>query len=207
MELLMGKLLLLLLPLNLWAGNHPIYDQILKNRPNIDKKYAMELSNEIYKVSKEYDIPKNIYTAIIAQESGYNIDAKGSCHTGYAKVLPCEREEKLNMCIDMLWQNPVFDVQDCKNEANKIWVKTELCKDFGLSQVNSWNIKKYNLDVDRLLNDMYYSLKWGAHILSGFKKRYAAKDPDWWTRFNCGSRGTTKRQTCQNYKRKVSRYL
>lgn len=63
---------------NSWAvdlSKHPIYAQIVKNKPTINKVYAMHLSNLIYKVTKKYDVPANIYTAILAQESGYKLEA------------------------------------------------------------------------------------------------------------------------------------
>ena len=68
---------------------HPIYAQIIKNKPGIDKEYAMEVSNIIYKMHKKYHIPSRIFTAILMQESGYSLKAKGK-HCGYTKEL--ERE-------------------------------------------------------------------------------------------------------------------
>lgn len=68
----------LLFTFNLHAADcakHPVYCQVLINKPKIDKKYAMKLSNAIYKASRKYRIPKHVYTAIIAQESGYKLNA------------------------------------------------------------------------------------------------------------------------------------
>lgn len=62
---------------------NPIYYQILKNNPKIDKKYAMKLSNAIYHVAKLYNINPKRYAAILGQESMYKLDAvnctKGKC--------------------------------------------------------------------------------------------------------------------------------
>ena len=60
---------------------HPIYCQITKNKPSINKNYAMKLSNIIYKTHKKYNIPSRIFTAILMQESGYNLKAS-NCHRG-----------------------------------------------------------------------------------------------------------------------------
>lgn len=85
------KILLILLSLftfNAMAGEcdkHPIYCQIVKNKPKIDKKYAMRLSNVIYKMHKKYHIPTRIFTAILRQESGYSLEAKGK-QCGYTKL-------------------------------------------------------------------------------------------------------------------------
>jgi len=58
-----------------YAEDHPIYNQIIKNAPKIDKKYAFDLSNKIHKVTKKYNLNARIYTAILAQESMYKLDA------------------------------------------------------------------------------------------------------------------------------------
>ncbi|HLD91698.1 MAG TPA: transglycosylase SLT domain-containing protein [Patescibacteria group bacterium] len=52
------------------------YRQILKNKPNIDKKYATKLAKLIDRHSIKHKIPAHIYTAILMQESGYKLGAK-----------------------------------------------------------------------------------------------------------------------------------
>lgn len=49
---------------------HPIYSKIVKLKPNIDKKYAMYLSNLIHKYAKKYNQNPFISVAIAMQESG-----------------------------------------------------------------------------------------------------------------------------------------
>lgn len=151
-------------------NKHPIYEQILRNRPSINKTYAMNLSNVIHSVSVKYSIPKHIYTAILMQESNYRL---GSVRT-----------------IKGYYQGKVVEVQT----------------DFGISQIYWRNVQKLNLDIDKLTSDLVYSVEAGAKILAGFK-RYSKEDENWWTRYNCGTRGSTNRYTCQRYKTKVERYL
>lgn len=55
---------------NICAQN-PIYCQIVKNKPTINRKYAMKLSNLIYKITKNHNINAHSFTAILAQESMY----------------------------------------------------------------------------------------------------------------------------------------
>lgn len=170
----MNKLLILLFLVStpIWAkSKHPIYDQILRNKPKINKRYAMRLSNVIHRVSLKYKLPKHVFTAILCQESGYRLNALGKA-TGLLK-------------------------------GKKVTVHT----DYGISQIHWKNVKKHDLDVDLLLTDMVYSVTAGAKILAGFKRRYAKKDPIYWARYNCGSRGSTKRDTCQIYVKLVERYL
>lgn len=81
--------LLILLSFSAWGFDqtkHPIYAQIIKNKPSINKKYAFELSNVIYKVSKQYRIPKRIFTAILMAESGY-ILSRTNCRKGLTNNL------------------------------------------------------------------------------------------------------------------------
>jgi soluble lytic murein transglycosylase-like protein len=54
---------------------HPIYCQIVKNKTNIDKNYAMELSNIIHNLARVYNIKPYRLAAILAHESGYKLDA------------------------------------------------------------------------------------------------------------------------------------
>jgi hypothetical protein len=145
---------------------HPIYAQIIKNKPKINKKYAMRLSNSIYKASKNYDIPKHIYTAILAQESGYRLNIVGK--------------------ISGLYKGKKKTVQ----------------VDFCAAQINWRNVLKMNLEVDKLLTDMQYCINAGAKILAGFKKRYAKKEKDWYTRYY-----NSNPIMRSEYKRLVERYL
>ena len=56
---------------------HPIYSQILKIKPTINKKYAMHLSNVMHKMSKKYNQDPLISVAIAMQESSMrNINRK-----------------------------------------------------------------------------------------------------------------------------------
>lgn len=82
--------------------------------------------------------------------------------------------------------------------------------DFGLMQVNAYNIKAMKLDKQRLLSDIDYSINAGAAILSYFKRRYAKGQPKtWYCRYNVGVRplkGALFR-ICKSYYRKVRRAL
>lgn len=76
-------------------------------------------------------------------------------------------------------------------------------KDYGLMQINKYNIKARGLNKARLLKDADYNLKFGTTILAEFKARY---DSDWICRFNIGTtRVPTKKQIkkCATYTRLV----
>jgi len=93
----MKLLLFFLISTNSWAINckdHPIYCQIKKNKPEIDTKYAMKLSNYISIYSHKHKVEARLYTAILAQESQYNMEAK-NCVDGLNDAL-----EPIRACVD-----------------------------------------------------------------------------------------------------------
>lgn len=172
----MKKLLLLFLfSLNTYAvdcSKHPIYCQIIKNQPKINKKYAMKLSNVIYKMHRKYHIPSRVFTAILRQESGYRLVAKGK-----------------------------------KCGLTKEGIETCVFTDYGISQIHYKTAELWGFNTKNLVSDLEYSVEAGAKILHDIMERFEAKDTDYWLRYNCGFRGTTKRDTCQIYKKLVERYL
>lgn len=76
------------------CSRHKIFCQIVENRPNINRSYAMHLSNIIYKFTRKYKVDARIYTAILAQENMYRL-TKNNCTTG---LLPTG--EKATVCSD-----------------------------------------------------------------------------------------------------------
>ena len=57
------------------CDENPTYCQIVKNSPQIDKRYALELSKFINKVGSLYSIKPARLAAILAQESRYRLGA------------------------------------------------------------------------------------------------------------------------------------
>jgi len=207
-------LLLLLSTYTYGATKHPIFNQIIKNSPKIDRKYAMKLSNIIYKMRIKYHIPSRIFTAILRQESNYSLKAKG-CHGGMRELTGSEKltidikcsawEKKYINNIEWSVSPERYNRVCVANRYPKI--ETKVCNDFGISQINYRTARRFDIDIDRLTNDLEYSVEAGAIVLSEFMKRYEARDNEWYLRYNCGSRSTTKRDTCQIYKKLISRYL
>ena len=54
---------------------NPIFDQVVKNHPKIDRIYAREVAKAIQKVAKEMGIKPERLAAILAQESRYTLNA------------------------------------------------------------------------------------------------------------------------------------
>ena len=137
------------------CSKHPIYCQIKKNKPHMDNKKAMKLSNIIYKMADKYEVDAHILTAIFAQESGYKVDAK-NCRTG-------------------------LDAEALKRGEMK---EVKVCFDFGIGQINWKNLKRRDVDVAKILSDKHYAVEIAAEMLAEFKDSYAKWDDDYWTRYN-----------------------
>lgn len=167
---------------------HPIYSQIITNSPSINKKYAMKLSNIIYRKARKYDIRADLLTAILAQESMYRM-VQGSCSTGYVE-------------IDMGYLKAT--IPETMRASIKAYTNEEItvCADFGIGQINYRNIAKLGFDKERLLTDLDYSVDIAALMLKKKYKYYGKTGPDWWTRYNAYD--PDKRKI---YKKMVERFL
>jgi hypothetical protein len=166
------------------CNKHPIYCQIKKNSPRIDKKKAMHLSNVIHKISRKYSLPTRIFVGILAQESGYKLEAKG-CHKGLVKEVT-HMETRAPMTT-----HPIVEYKEVK-----------VCADFGIGQIYYKTAKGFGFNLNKLTTDLDYSVEAAAQVLADFKKRYSAREVDWWTRYNARSR--IKRKI---YKQLVERYF
>ena len=182
------------------CNRNPIYCQIKKNSPRLNSKKAYHLSNVIHKAALKHRIPTRIFVAILAQESGYSLKAKG-CHRGLREETIEEVEHRCNA------------LQSSKGEClanGRLYpkkIETRICSDFGIGQIYFKTAKGFGFDIGRLTVDLEYSIDAAAIVLADFQKRYSARETHWWLRYNCGGRGTTKRDTCQIYKKLVERYF
>lgn len=152
-----------------------IYGQIRDNYEGINKDYAKYLSRELFKACKDYQVPCQIYTAILMQESSYRPRIANRT---------CGMDEK------------TMDKVNC------------VYRDIGISQINYKTAERYNFDIVRLYDDVRYSIRSGAKVLSDMKKMFIEKEPKtWYSRFNCGTGGSTKRYSCVKYLKLVRRWL
>lgn len=169
--------ILFLFNVSTWAIDcvrNPIYCQIVENKPNIDKNYAMKLSNVIHNNCVKYNIPSNIFAALLMQESSYVLKTKG-CYKGLVKNEVCE---------DNIPFNFILSPKQCEFK----WEEVKVCADFGISQIHYKTAQRYGFDTNRLITDLEYSVEAGAIVLSDFKKRYAHKEVYWYTRYNASSK-------------------
>lgn len=131
-------------------------------------------------MTRKHKVPANIYTAILMQESGYALEARG-CYTGLTDISVKDGDKYLGK----------------KNN-----VEVTICMDFGMSQIYYKTARAFKFELSRLTTDLEYSVEAGTIVLADFKKRYSHREIDWWTRYNASS--PTKRLV---YKKLVERYL
>jgi hypothetical protein len=180
------------------CSSNPVFCQIIKNEPTINKNYALRLSNIISKVSKQYGIPAKIFTAILMQESRYKLEAKG-CHVGIRSLNTLELVEELAACVK---KPNIVKYSRCMFATKEKTKVDRVCSDLGISQIYVRTAEKFNFDLYSLTNDLEYSVEAGAIVLADFHKRYANKETTWWTRYNSSS--PDKRDL---YKKMVERYI
>jgi hypothetical protein len=142
------------------CDRNPIYCQIKSNQPNLSNKYAYKLSNIIYKHARRFKLDSNMLTAILAQESLYNMKAK-NCTKGYETML-------------LSHSSPPTVITKVR----------KVCSDFGIGQIHYKTINRHKFNIHKLSTDLQYSVKASATVLYHFKKRYAHKESNWWTRYN-----------------------
>lgn len=174
------------------CNKNPIACKIVANKERrnekIDKNKAIDISRAIASAVKKHGVPVEVYTAILMQESGYKLRAKNCKKQTIAKT-----QDEL--------MNELYSIQ-----AITLTKTIEKCTDFGMPQIYVDTMHRYGFDKDRLLTDLNYSIEAGAIVLKDFMKQFHGEE-DWWTRYNCGNKGTTDRKTCQNYKNLVAQYL
>lgn len=84
----------------------------------------------------------------------------------------------------------------------KLNIINKATKDYSIGQINERTIKAFNMDKQRLLTDLTYSVNMSAFVLADFQRMYGHKEQDFWTRYN--SSNPIKRNT---YKMMVARFL
>jgi soluble lytic murein transglycosylase-like protein len=78
--------------------------------------------------------------------------------------------------------------------------------DYGMFQINKFNIKAYNLDKNKLLTDLAYSVDKGAFIFSWFYKRYELERAV--RSYNGGtSKGVMKWKSTEYYWKRVKKFM
>jgi len=178
---------------------HKVFCQIVKNKPLINLNYAMRLSNVIFRVSKKYKLPTEIFTAILMQESSYRLNSERK-EIGYRKITDEEKIVYLAKCTKK-------GMVACRKGIPKR-IKTEIVTDYGIGQISVDTIERYKFNPDLLISNLQYSVDSSAQVLKWFKSTYSKREKDWWVRYNVGTRSKRSVRTrWAEYKKLVKKYI
>ena len=150
---------------------------MLKLNPDLDKDYALSVSNAIYKCHKDTGIDKYLLVAIYNLES--NLDYK-------------QKNCKKSILDDSVIDRIVSFTKGKPSESKKLRkhlknMVVKACLDLGLGQINVGTAEKYEecSDFNKLKNDWRYNLACSCSILSKLKDDFGELEPyTFWSRYN-----------------------
>ena len=74
--------------------------------------------------------------------------------------------------------------------------------DYGIMQINKYNIRAYKMDIEKLITDFDYGIEAGARVYSWFYYKYTLDESI--KRYNCGTkRSCTELKSVKRYLRMV----
>lgn len=123
------------------CSKNPILCQILRNNPTINRSYARDLSNHIHRISKHYNLPADLFTAILMQESSYKVSAK-NCLVGLRDPAG-STDSEIKVCADYGIAQINFKTAKQHNfDLHKLTEDLEYSVDAG-AKILSWFSKTY----------------------------------------------------------------
>ena len=176
---------------------NPIYSHIISLKPKLNHKYAMKLSNIIHKYTKNRQtrickINPRLFTAILRQENIFRVKYQRK-HRGVRKESKVEQSAR---CFAT--NEPIL----CFDQPKK-FIEDIFYLDFGIGQIwyKTAKHKKYKFDLQRLVEELDYSVMAGVRVLCDIKRGYHKREKYWWTRYNASTKSKRK-----NYRRLVQLY-
>lgn len=118
---------------------HKIYCAITKLAPHIDKDFAMDLSNEIYKNSKIYKTDPFRSVAIGMAENSF-----------------------VNRSVEII---TIRRETTCSSISCEVKERKTVLHDVGLFQINDATAEEHNFDIEKLKIDWKYSVKCHFKVL------------------------------------------
>lgn len=162
--------------------------------------YNLILSLPIICISQVLNPPQPVITLTKGEVIYYKIlKNKPTIDKTYARTLANVIVDKASKHNISASKYTAILAQESNYKLNSINHKSG---DYGLSQINYKTAKAFDFDTDRLLTDLEYSIEAGLIVLADFKKRYAHKETDWWSRYNSSNRDKRDR-----YKKLVVGYM
>ena len=134
---------------------HKIYCRVVKLNPYVDKDWAMEFSNILYKESKKAKTNPMISVAIAQQENSF-----------------------INRSVEIV---TIRTETVCNDTGCDTHIITKRTNDIGLYQINEHTAKAYGYDTDKLMKDWQYSTKCHIKILKQKMKLCQNLNKDSWS--------------------------
>lgn len=161
-----------------FCKRNKIYCAIVKLKPGIDSKFAMDLSNAIYKYSRRAKVDPFRVVAIAMQESS---------------ISPVVRYETVRVQKTICAREKVCVVR---------YVKEKRATDFGIYQFHAKTVESLGVDQKRLMSDLDYATKVHTEFLALKQKQCSAKYKK--TAWACYNSSTPKLHKA--YARKVEKH-
>lgn len=152
--------------------------QIKRNNPSLSESYVQELSKLIKKTSKKHEIPAGLFTAILMQESAYNIKA-------------------VNRACGLLYNGKKAQGEACvAADIGITQINIKTMKSYGFDAERLQNELSYSLEAGAIV------LKWFKD------KYAEEEPQTWFCRYNVGTRPFEKvKHNCLKYVRLVNRWI
>ena len=158
---------------------HKLYCAIVKLKPKINKKFAMKLSNVIYKASKKHKVDPYRAIAIMRQESGINMNAR---NVGTKAKSHRECDE---------WERCVI-----------VKTTTTETTDFGLFQFHIKTMQRHDLNIKKVMTSMDFTVNFAIAMIARKIKMCSKLWPD--TPWACYNSATNIKH--QAYTELVNKY-
>ena len=118
---------------------NPLCQKILTLNPNLDKDYALNLSNAFHRVAKKFQIPKDLLVSIAKQESNFRLDAVREV-SGLILDEDGYKQAKVGSDFCMMQIN-ALNILRMKFDAKKLTEDVTYCLEAG-AKILTW-AKKY----------------------------------------------------------------
>ena len=162
-----------------YSAEHPIYNRIIDLKPDIDKRKAFDLSNQIYKCHKKTGLDKYILLSMYFQESSLDFNAKSKA-TGLLSKKGIKELENLIRKHSIV-------VNDFKLRSDLKKAIVKVIQDFGVTQINYKNVMRLCPNKSRLLSDIKYAVDCSCKLLSEIKSKYK-HEKRWWSRYHSSTK-------------------
>lgn len=133
-------------------------------QPSLSDSVSKQIAVSVLKYSRDINLDWRLFISILYQESSLTMDPQG-----------CYKNEL----------HPPLRKVKTKTGFKMISKPLKKCIDYGIAQINfhTWG-EELDLDKERLLTDIDYSINAASKILFYYKHRFSKKDRRWHLRYH-----------------------